>query len=219
MRCVRIRSATACDVYRTTAFKSCVASTTALPARASAAQRSRIRMACSTSRLAVGSSSRMNSGCTARLRAITTRWRSPPESVLTARLRNSATPHHSIASSIAWRSADGRALESPAMRIPAHGDDLSHRERKIQPVVLRHEGNPLRDGTPSQRAERLSVERDRAVRDRPDSGQRAQQRTLPAAVGTRDGHNYAGFHSQIHAIENSAAAASDSRLRELRASS
>ena len=200
---------TAWDVYRTTAFKSCVASTTALPARASCraeventdgvlhieicrglVQQNEFRLNRQAARdhhaLALTAGERID--------------RAP------AQFRNTA-PLHRLFDGLAIRR--GRALESPAMRVPAHGDDLGYRERKIQPVVLRHEGNPLRDGTPSQRAERLSVQGDRALRDGPDSGQGAQQRTLPAAVGTRDGHNDAGFHPQIHAIENSASAASD----------
>jgi len=104
-----------------------------------------MRMACSTSRLAVGSSRRMKSGCIARLRAIATRWRSPPESVLTARSRRAVMPHHFHR--VVDRLAIGCscALETSAVRVASHGDDFIYREWKIETIVLRNECDPLRD--------------------------------------------------------------------------
>ena len=191
------RSSTASVAKRRARFRSCSATATAWPSSASRRQSASTSRACATSRLAVGSSSRRCRASVARLRAISTRWRSPPDSSVASRSAMPVTSARAIASRDRLAIGGPLALEATEVRVPPHRHDLAHRERERDVGVLRHERDRARQRPPRharQAARRPASPSLRSAPTRPTAGAaacscpirsgRAARRSRPGSMRT-----------------------------------
>ena len=137
----------------------------------------------------VGSSSTMRSGSGTTASANSTRWRWPPESVLTMRPARSAMP----ASSSARATVSGVACIA-AMRC----DDLAHRDVAEQPAGLHHRPDPA--GAHGRRGSRSNT-RTRAGVGLAQAEQHLDRGGLAGAVGPEQRHDLAGSDDEVDAVD------------------
>ena len=99
----------------------------------------------------------------------------------------------------------GCVAEGPAVgsgeRIAPKRDEIGHAAEKPALVALRQQADMLRAGERQQRAERVAVERDPALRRRGKPRQHRQQRRLAGTVGAEDAQHLTGFKREIERID------------------